>query len=80
MPKTLSVPSLLVTHRSGSDYSVWISLPGHDPVLDPYGFIVGCGDTRDEAMSDAVDCLEAAIEQMQAPIGVIAERDEDAEA
>ena len=75
MTKTISVPSLLITGTEG-DYSVWISLEQHDPVLDPYGFIIGTSDTRDGAVADAVASLEAAIDQLQAPRGVVPERED----
>lgn len=69
--------SILVTFNDeGDDWNVWISLPDHDPVLDPYGFVVGNGDTRQSAVAKAVESLENALERLQSssPSGVLERR------
>lgn len=78
-PKTpsLSIGSesaLLITHAADDDWNVWISLPDHDPVEDSYGFIVGSGSTRDDAVASAVRDLETLLERLQSPPGHIRER------
>lgn len=42
-----------------------------------FGFILGLGITRDEAVAQAVDALEAATEALQAPSDVVEERVEN---
>ncbi len=51
--------------QHGNGWSVWIALDGHDPMTEPFGFVVGYGDTRDEAVTDAVADLEDVIETLQ---------------
>jgi hypothetical protein len=65
---------LLIHEETGDDWQVWISLDDHDPLNDPFGFIIGTGKTRDAAVADAVRDLEAILEQLQAPPGTIEER------
>jgi len=60
--------SVHVRYEDG--WQVWITLDGHDPIEDAFGFIVGTGDTRDEAVAAAVKDLEAAIEELQQPATV----------
>ena len=69
--------SLLIEHGAGtSGWFVWISLPNHDPDKDAYGFIIGAGDTRDAAVTDAVSALQDAMDRLQSPRGQIQEREE----
>jgi hypothetical protein len=68
------VPALLITYEAGRDWNVWITLPGCDALEDSFGFICGTGNTRDQAVADAVRGLEDALERLQAPAGVIPER------
>lgn len=69
----VSIPSLVIVGDEG-DYNVWISLPDHDPVRDAFGFVIGCGDTRDAAVADAVASLEGALSALQSPRGLVPER------
>lgn len=58
--------------RSGLDsWEVWTSLPGHDPTRDAFGFIIGTGIDKNAAAADAVRSLEAMVERLQAPAGLI---------
>lgn len=69
--------NLVITRaRDGApgDWSVWVTLDDHDPLEDAFGFVVGRGETRDDAIADAVVELEAAVVQLQGPISVIEER------
>lgn len=64
---------LLIHQEAQDDWQVWISLPGHNPLEDPFGFIIGLGVTRGDAVGTAVADLEAAINELQSPPGVIEE-------
>lgn len=66
--------ALLITSSGPGDYSVWVSLPHHDPVQDIYGFIIGVGESRDDAVADAVKELEGLVARLQGPPGDILER------
>ena len=66
---------LLISHDGFTDWHVWITLPGHDPIKDKYGFVIGCGSTRDEAVAAAVADLESGLDLLQSPPGVIEERE-----
>lgn len=72
---------LLITspRHEGGEWCVWCGLDevGADPSNDLYGFVIGAGRTRDEAVAQAVAELEAATEELQAPPGVVEERVED---
>ena len=70
-----SSSSLLISHEGNDDWSVWIGLPDQDPIDDAFGFIIGSGSSREEAVADAVLSLEIAVEKLQAPAGVIEERE-----
>lgn len=69
--------SLLLQKPTPGDtsWNVWISLHGNHPILDPCGFIVGQGQSRDEAVGEAVKALEEAIERLQSPPGVVFEEE-----
>ena len=67
--------ALLITHEAGRDWQVWITLPGHDALLDPFGFVIGSGATRQDAVGEAVADLEQLIERLQSPPGVVAEHE-----
>jgi hypothetical protein len=58
--------STITTIKCGGDYEVWIALEGEEP---PHGcsFIIGLGETEDEARAAAVKDLEACLEQLQQP-------------
>lgn len=47
------------------DWTVWLSLDDHDPVKDPFGFVIGVGQTREDAIGDAVQDLVAALTALQ---------------
>jgi hypothetical protein len=73
--------SVVVTYSRGEQeheqqWDVWIGLPGSDPEVDRFGFVAGVGRTRDLAVADAVAALEATVERLQAPRGVVQERQE----
>lgn len=65
---------LLIDEDANGHFTVWITLPDHDPIQDAFGFVIGVGATRAEAVADAVVDLEAALEELQAAPGVIEER------
>jgi hypothetical protein len=67
--------SLVISRTSDNDWSVWMSLPDHDPIEDAFGFVVGSGETREEAVADAVAVLQEATRRLQAPACDIEERD-----
>lgn len=68
--------TLLITrNRDLTEWSVWITLAGHDPLTDAFGFIVGGGDTRESAVAAAVAALEDATQRLQSPAGDIPERE-----
>lgn len=71
----MAFPSLLISSAGDHDWSVWISLPDHDPIRDPYGFVIGGGATREEAIADAVASLQDATRRLQAPVCDVEERD-----
>jgi hypothetical protein len=73
-PDPRDVPALLITREGHDDWNVWITLPGCDALEDRFGFICGTGNTREQAVADAVRGLEDALERLQAPAGVIPER------
>lgn len=52
----------IVEHDDGA-VEVWADVPG----ADMEGIIVGVGQSRQEAIIDAVRCLEALTEQLQSP-------------
>jgi hypothetical protein len=68
------VSNLLITRTGDDDWQVWITLPDHDALRDAFGFVIGTGATRDAALAAAVADLEAAVDALQAPPGVIEER------
>ena len=70
----MSGVSLLITKSGDDDWNVWIGLPEQDPLLDPYGFIIGSGATKEAAITEAVASLEAATERLQSPAEAIEER------
>lgn len=55
----------LVLVDDGEDHdarwNAWLSLPEHDPVNDEYGFVIGWGSTRAQAVEQAVKELERVI-------------------
>ena len=67
--------TLLITYDEDrrNRYNVWITLPDHDPLRDAFGFVVGVGNTRDNAGAKAVAVLEDAVARLQAPAGAIEE-------
>lgn len=67
---------LLIYREAWGRWQVWITLPDHDALEDAFGFIIGTGSTRDEAVRVAVADLEAAVEALQSPPGVVEERDD----
>jgi len=53
----------IAQHRNGG-WAVWLN----SEIGDDYsGLCIGCGQTRDEAVSNAVGALEAAVEALQQP-------------
>ena len=66
---------LVIVKDTEDDWSVWMSLPDHDPLRDAFGFVIGSGTTRDAAVANAVRELESEIEQLQGPIGVVEQRE-----
>lgn len=70
--------TLLITKpKDGIEWCVWMTLPGHDPIADAFGFVIGTGSTRDASVADAVAALEDVVERLQAPrdpVGGIEER------
>lgn len=64
---------LLITYCGTNDWNVWVTTDGEHPIRGPFGFIVGGGATRDEAVAEAVKDLEVAIEELQSPPGVVDE-------
>lgn len=73
--------SIVITEEvSEPHWNVWVSLPDHDPVNDPFGFVIGVGSTRDVAVEDAVAVLEDCCDRLQAqrdPVNGIEERKVD---
>lgn len=65
---------LLITHAGAHGWEVWLTLDGHDALIDWPGFVVGRGATRDAAVAAAVKDLEVAVEELQAPPGTVEER------
>ncbi len=77
VPLSINGGSALLIQRGEGDWSVWISLPDHHPIRDPFGFIIGSGATRDEAVADAVKGLELLVDRLQGPPGTIREERKD---
>ena len=67
-------PYSLLIEASDGEYSVWVSLPDHDPIKDAFGFVIGTGVTRDQAVAAAVVELEDLLGRLQGPPGTIEER------
>ena len=59
-----------IVQPDGKAWCVWAGLDGEDPRESLHGFIIGQGDTRDEAVADAVRELEAATERLQSPVDI----------
>jgi hypothetical protein len=57
-----------------NDWGVWVGIDDEDPLRSRYGFCIAGGSSRQEAVTDAVKALERALEQLQAPPGVVSER------
>ena len=62
----------LVIYREGQEYEVWCGVDG-DNIINAH--IIGTGLTRDDAVADAVQYLEAALDALQSPVGVVKEVD-----
>ena len=68
---------MIVQHVGPSardSWEAWFGLDGTDPSSDAVGFCVGMGKTRNQAVAAAASELEAALEELQSPPGVIEER------
>jgi hypothetical protein len=62
---------IVVNQDGPDDWGVWAGLPDSDPATDAFGFCIGVGATRDEAVAWAVKALEAAAEKLQEPAGLL---------
>jgi hypothetical protein len=58
---------LIVPEAEGEGWQVWITVENTKPYW-PYGLIIGRGATRDQAVAEAVQDLEARLEELQAPL------------
>ena len=54
------------------EYEVWCGVDG-DNIINAH--IIGIGPTRDVAVADAVKHLESALAELQAPPGMVREKD-----
>jgi hypothetical protein len=62
--------------NNGDCFDVWVSLElKEDPRRLRDSFVIGTGETRDAAVASAVQDLEAALDALQGPPGVVAEYD-----
>lgn len=46
-------------------FNVWAGLEGSDPRADAFGFIVGTGETREEAIREATQTIARAIGELR---------------
>jgi hypothetical protein len=63
----------LVIYRDDQQYEVWCGVDDGDNIINAH--IIGTGPTRDEAVAEAVQHLESALEALQSPHGVVQEVD-----
>jgi hypothetical protein len=45
--------------------NVWAGLEGSDPRADAFGFIIGTGETRDDAINDALRSIARAVGELK---------------
>lgn len=70
---------LLIREEADGWWQVWIGEHGEHPVNSPLGFVIATGYSRNEALSNAVACLEASVEALQSPPGVVPHERENSE-